>query len=102
MRTYEALWRKENPNQSKMQIRRTERETTEEEEEEFKEGKEELVDADEFEVEVELEVIDDKEIEADEFELRERLALFTPFKRGFVDELCFSRKKGIHFSPVPF
>jgi len=34
MRTYEALWRKENPNQSKMQIRRTERETTEEEEEE--------------------------------------------------------------------
>jgi hypothetical protein len=34
MRTYEALWRKENPNQSKMQIRTTERETTEEEEEE--------------------------------------------------------------------
>lgn len=34
MRTYEALWKKENPNQSKMQIRITERETTEEEEEE--------------------------------------------------------------------
>jgi len=34
MRTYEVLWRKENPNQSKMQIRTTERETTEEEEEE--------------------------------------------------------------------
>jgi hypothetical protein len=40
MRTYEALWRKENPNQSKMQIRTTERETTEEEEEEEEEDAE--------------------------------------------------------------
>jgi hypothetical protein len=34
MSTYEPLWRKENPNQSKMQIRTKERETTEEDEEE--------------------------------------------------------------------